>query len=387
MKDSVLRVLIAPNAFKNSLSAEAAALAIQQGLNQSKLNCICECFPIADGGDGTGSLIIKKCNGILVEAEVHDPLGRKINATFGLIDNGNTAVIEMAEASGIRLLKPDELAPLKASTFGTGELIKNALNKGVKKIILAMGGSATVDAGSGILSALGIRFLNTDGDDLLNIPANLADLSAIDLSDLDKRILNCELIILCDVNNILLGDQGAARVFGPQKGASPADVLKLEASLTKFAEIALQTTGKNMAAIKHGGTAGGAAAGLHTFLNAKLVNGIDEFLRLTGFEDVLDRSDIVITGEGSLDEQTLQGKGPLGVANRAKLKGIPVIGLAGKVPLMDNSELNQYFDVLLAIGNEPTDLPRAMDTTTDNLIRTSTAVGNLLTVIKPDKKQ
>lgn len=383
MGNSVLRVLIAPNAFKNSLSADQVSLAIKQGLERSKLNCICECFPIADGGDGTGDLIIRKCKGVLIKTEVSDPLGRKISASFGLIDNGRTAVIEMAGASGLRLLNNDELSPLHTSTFGTGELIKAALNKGVNKIILAMGGSATVDAGCGILSALGVRFLNAAGGELLAVPANLINLAAIDITSIDDRIFNCELIILCDVNNTLLGNQGAARVFGPQKGASPADVLKLEEILTNLAELALATTGKNMAAVKHGGTAGGAAAGLYTFLNAKLVNGIDEFLQLTGFEQALNSCDIVITGEGSLDEQTLQGKGPFGVANRAKLKGIPVIGIAGKVPL-SGTTLDQYFDVLLAIGNEPTDLSGALHTTTDNLIRTAIALGNLLTIIKPE---
>jgi glycerate kinase len=219
-----MHILIAPNAFKHSLNAEDAASAIMEGLVLSKLDCTCECFPIGDGGDGTGELIIKKCEGELVNAAVYDPLGRKINASFGLIDEGKTAVIEMADASGIRLLQPDELNPLLATSYGTGEQIKVALDKGAKKIILGMGGSATVDGGCGILKALGIRFLNANGLDLQGLPGSLTELTSIDFSRLDERILDSEVIVLCDVDNLLLGEQGSAAIFGPQKGASVDDV-------------------------------------------------------------------------------------------------------------------------------------------------------------------
>jgi len=373
-----MHILIAPNAFKNSLDARQVADAIQQGLQISKLECTSECFPIADGGDGTGSLIIESCNGMVIMKEVHDPLGRKIKASFGLIDNGKTGVIEMANASGLRLLQKNELNPLKASSYGTGELIKFALDEGVDKIVIAMGGSATVDGGCGILRALGIVFLDDQDESLPAIPESLCNMAKIDASGLDPRIANCEIVILCDVNNQLLGPEGAASVFGPQKGATDEDVNFLEDFLENFARVSASQSKGNMGYIKYGGAAGGATAGLHTWINAKLVNGIESFLSLTNFDDALNRSDLLITGEGSIDKQTLQGKGPYGVAVKAKNKGIPVVGLAGKIPLELGEELNKYFDVLLSINNEPEDITTAMENTERNLIRTGKAIGDLI---------
>jgi glycerate kinase len=315
---------------------------------------------------------------MLVDVKVNDPLDRKIFASYGLIDGGKSAVIEMANASGLRLLNPDELNPMQASSHGTGEMIKHALDKGVSKIILAMGGSATVDGGCGILNALGIQFLNANSELLPATPASLADMAVIDTSQLDTRILDCEIVVICDVDNRLLGQQGAATVFGPQKGATPLNVVQLEAFLARFNEITLQQTGKDMSKLKYGGAAGGSTAGIHAWLNAKLVNGIAYFLELTGFHQSLQNANLVITGEGSIDEQTLQGKGPFGVANLAKQQNIPVIGVAGKVPVEENAELNKYFDVLFAIGNEPTDLATAMKQTKENLVRTGLQIGNML---------
>ena len=377
-----MHILVSPNAFKHGLDAEAAAFAIQEGLKRSKAGVTTECFPVADGGDGTGSLIIKKCKGTLLDAAVHDALGRPINAVFGLIDNGATAVIEMADASGIRLLKSEELNPLLANSSGTGEMIIKALDQGVKKIIIGMGGSATVDGGTGILRALGVRFLRQDGTELTVLPEDLGALAIADLSGLDERILKCEVVVLCDVDNMLLGDQGSAAVFGPQKGASPDEVKKLDQGLNKLSTVALRRTGRDMAAVKYGGTAGGAAAGLYAFLNARLVNGIDHFLSLTDFNSALERADLVITGEGSIDEQTLQGKGPFGVAYHAKLKGLPVVAMAGKVPLERNVNLNAYFDVLMPIGNRPGDLATALASTADNLTRTAETLGNMLVLMQ-----
>jgi len=377
-----MRILIAPNAFKNSLNARDAAFAIRDGLMQSNLHCTCECFPIGDGGDGTGDLIIKKCGGVLIDAEVHDPLGRSMQASLGLIDAGKTAIIEMANASGVRLLKPAESDPLHAISFGTGEQIRMALDKGATKIIIGMGGSATVDGGTGILKALGIDFLDEKGHTLSCLPENLAQLVTVDTSRLDQRIFDCEVIVLCDVDNFLLGEQGAAAVFGPQKGATPEAVAKLEASLIKFTEVILRQTGKDISTVKYGGAAGGAAAGLYAFLDAKLVNGIDYYLQLTDFDKALAQADLVITGEGSIDEQTLQGKGPFGVAQKAKSKGLPVVALAGKVPLVKDIKLQKYFDVLIPIGHEPFDMKTALASASANLIRTSTEIGNLLALLK-----
>jgi glycerate kinase len=373
-----MHILIAPNAFKNSINAIDAARAIESGLQQSNLNCSTECFPIADGGDGTGTLIIDKCNGRRIYAEVQDPLGRKITTAFGVIEGGQTAIIEMADSSGLRLLKTNELNPIKATSYGTGELISLALDKGIKKIVIAMGGSATVDGGAGILSALGVRFLNRDGQDISRLTEKLIELDRIDITGLDERIKHSELTILCDVDNELLGPTGAAAVFGPQKGAGPEEVEKLELRLKKMAEIVFVQTGKGMATVKYGGTAGGAAAGLYACLNAKLVNGIKYFLELTNFNEALGRANLVITGEGSLDVQTLQGKGPFGVALAAKKKNLPVIGIAGKIPLQAQALMHEYFDILLSICNEPLDLPNALAYTQENLMRTSKETGNLL---------
>jgi len=372
-----MNILIAPNAFKNSIDAKDAAEAIKEGLQQSKLKCNCECFPVADGGDGTAALLIEKLNGTIIHVKAHDPLGRKIFASFGMIDDGNTAVIELADASGLRLLKPQEYDPLHASTFGTGEMIIDALDKGAKKIILGIGGSATVDGGTGILKALGVRFLDAKENELEKLPEALMHLASIDTSTIDERIFKTEIVVMCDVQNFLLGEKGAAKVFGPQKGATPDDVAKLEKCLQQFRNISLQQTGTDMNSLKHGGAAGGVAAGLSVWLNAKLVNGIEYFLNATHFNHALKNADILITGEGSIDEQTLQGKAPFGVAKKAKEKNIPVIGLAGKIPLQQNEELNKWFDVLVSINNE-TDLEKSMRHTKENLTRTAKMLGDLI---------
>ena len=375
-----MHILIAPNAFKNSLDAAAAAEAIREGLQQSKLKCTCVCFPVGDGGDGTAALLIQKCGGRIVPVKVHNPLGRKIRAGFGLIDSGSTAVIEMADASGLRLLRREEFDPLHATTFGTGELIKSALDQGAGKIIIGIGGSATVDGATGILQALGVRFLDAAGKVLSNLPEDLTAQESIDLSGLDKRISHCALTVMCDVENFLLGEEGAAKVFGLQKGATGPAIKKLEAALTKLRDVMFRQTGKDLAAIKHGGAAGGVAAGLRGFLDAKLVKGIDYFLELTGFEQALQQADLVITGEGSLDEQTMRGKGPFGVALRAKTKNIPVIGLAGRVAAVADAPLRQYFDELLTIGSASVELDLAMKNTAQDLRRTARELGNRLAV-------
>jgi glycerate kinase len=214
----------------------------------------------------------------------------------------------MADASGIKLLQQHELNPLQATTFGTGELIKHALDKNISRIILCIGGSATVDGGTGILQALGIKFLNNKPEVLHGLPAGLSNLSFIDTDNFDKRILNCELVVLCDVDNTLLGDNGAAKIFGPQKGASEEDITKLENALGIFREVTLNKTGVDMAKIKHGGAAGGVAAGLSAYCNAKLVNGINYFLDITRFDEALLKADLVITGEGKIDQQLYREK-------------------------------------------------------------------------------
>ena len=374
-----MRVVIATNAFKNALPALQAANAIKEGLLSSFPQCSVSCFPIGDGGDGTASLIIDYCKGNRTEVKVHDPLGRPIMASYGLTDNNKTAVIEMADASGLRLLKKDESDPLYTSSYGTGEMMIDALGRGVNKIILGMGGSATVDGGIGILQALGIRFFDAE-QKLINLPENLNDLSEIDNSQIDKRYLNTEIIVLCDVENPLLGESGSAHVFGPQKGATSESIDHLEKGLRKFSEITFLNTGKKIDKLARGGTAGGAAAGLHAFLNARLVNGISYFLDLTHFDQQLLYCDLLITGEGSIDHQTLGGKAPFGVALKAKQYGISVIGLAGMVPAEPDQELQKYFDILLAIGTKPTDLHEALRQTEKNLKRMGSVIGSFLSL-------
>lgn len=377
-----MHILIAPNSFKNSLDATLVAEAIRKGLEQSALPCTLDSFPIGDGGDGTAALIVQHFNGKRLEETVHDPLRRKIISPLGIIDQHQTAVIELADASGLRLLRPEEYDPLHANTYGTGELIKRALDRQVKKIILCIGGSATVDAATGIMQALGVRFFDHSADELQNLPASLMNLSRIDLSGIDMRLQHTELVVLCDVENTLIGPDGAASIFGPQKGASEKDVQQLENAVARFRSVMFDKTGIDMAAVKYGGAAGGVAAGLYALMEAKLVNGIDYFLDLTGFDKALHHADLVITGEGSIDTQTLQGKAPYGVAKRAKQKSIPVIGMAGKVPLFPDQALQQYFDVLLSINHEALDLTTAMQQTYHNLTRTAQSLGELLNLKK-----
>lgn len=373
-----MHIVIAPNAFKNALSAGDAAKYIFEGLTKSKLKFTSTIFPVADGGDGTGALLIEKANASLINVIVKDPLGRKINATFGLTDDG-VAIIELANACGLRLMKPDELDPLHASTFGAGELIKIALDKKAKRILFCVGGSATIDGGTGILQALGVTFLDIHGSELNGMPESLVQLAAINFSQLDMRIKNTELIILCDVENRLLGEKGAAAVFGRQKGATKNDVEKLEASLIKLKEIAFNLIGKDMSTIRYGGAAGGVAAGLSVFLNAHLVSGADYFLDYTNFDAALLNTDLIITGEGSIDEQTLDGKAPFAVAKRGKEKGTSVIGLAGKVPIVVSDKMKYYFDELIGINDEPFEIETALKNTANNLMCTAKKTGDALT--------
>jgi glycerate kinase len=374
-----MRILIAPNTFKNSLPAEEVANAIKEGLMQSRLKCDCICFPIADGGDGTGTLLNKKLSSSLINLTVSDPIGRRINSSYGIAPQ-DTAIIEMADASGLRLLKVQDLDPLHSNSFGTGELISDALNRNVKKIVLCVGGTATVDGGVGILQALGVKFLDQNKLELKNIPQDLINLDSIDFSRINKRLGGCDVNILCDVVNPLLGEKGAARVFGPQKGASPEIIKVLESCLRQLASVVKDQFNKDISTIVHGGAAGGVAAILHALLDAKLINGIDYFLSATGFDEVLRDCDLLITGEGCIDEQTLEGKGPFGVAVRAYDKNIPVVGLAGVIPLNPGAVLSQYFQVLLSINHRPQPIEEAIKNTKENLVRAAQALGNSLAI-------
>jgi glycerate kinase len=361
-----MKVLISPNAFKHALPAFDVARAIQRGVLKVIPNAECILMPIGDGGDGTGDLLIHHLGAETIPTTSQDPFGNLLDTSFGYLRSEHTAIIEMCYASGIRLVAPDKLNPLYATSYGTGMLMKRSLEEGAKKIILGMGGSATVDGGMGILRALGIKFLDSGGKEIIH-PKDLVVLESIDSSGVDRRLLACEVVVLCDVENFLLGKEGAASVFGPQKGATPEMVIALDEGLKKFSEVTYRLTGIDMATISSGGTAGGAASGLFAIINAKLVNGIEYFLDLIKFDVAVKTSDVVITGEGSLDEQTLQGKGPFGVARRAKQKGVKVIGLAGKVYDPEN-KLKSWFDIIMSINKIQVDLTTALKNTESNLI-------------------
>jgi len=377
-----MHILIAPNAFKHALTATEAAFALKAGLEASRLSCSCECFPVGDGGNGTCELIRERLRGHSVDVVVKDPVGRPLTTSFGWIDEGQTAVIEMADASGLHLLQEAELDPMHASSYGAGQLMLAALDKGARRMIIGMGGSATVDGGSGMLAALGVRFLDQAGTPITDLPVGLSQLHTLDVGMLDNRLDACEIIVLCDVDNPLLGENGAARVFGPQKGATPPMVEQLEERLQRWAAVVHAETGCDLTTLPSGGVAGGASVGLVGMLNARLVSGIDYFLQLTRFDESLAKSQLVITGEGSIDRQTLQGKGPFGVAKQAKQRGVPVVGLAGKIPVQVPEALHAYFDALLPIGNAPTPLGEALPLTEANLFRTALELGNLMAALK-----
>jgi glycerate kinase len=373
-----MHILIAPNAFKHSLSAAEAAAAIAQGLEASAFTGSLTLRPVADGGDGTAQLLTAHLGGRTMVANVHDPLGRPIQSHFALVDDGRTAIIELAAASGLRLLRDDELNPLRAGSGGTGELMGRALDCGVGAIVLCVGGSATVDGGAGLLRALGVVFRGAMDETLTVLPESLVELSRIDLTAMDPRMARCSLTVLCDVDNPLLGDRGAARIFGPQKGATLHAVEALEAALTRFSQVVRRQTGNDIASTAGGGAAGGVAAGLFGLAHAALVSGTDYFLERMDFDRELAAADVVITGEGSLDEQTVNGKAPWGVAVRAKAKGALVVGMAGQVPLRPSPALRSCFDALLPIGHRAMPLAEALRCTAQNLERTAFDLGNIL---------
>lgn len=367
-----MKIVIAPNAFKNSATAEEAALAIERGLKRAEPRLETVLCPVGDGGDGTGRVLSHQLNAVAVDVEVKDPLGQQIVASFGWMADEQTAIIEMADASGLRLLKPNQYDPLRATSYGTGQLIKAAVEKGARKILLCIGGSATVDGGLGILTALGIRFYDAHGA-AIHYPYEWASVADYETHDALLKHHEVEIAILCDVENPLLGADGAAAVFGPQKGANEQMVQELEKGLTAFRNLVERRTGRDIGIVKHGGAAGGVAAGLFGLLNARLVNGIDEVLKRLHFDKKLDAADWVITGEGSIDQQTLQGKAPFGVAQMAKGRGVPVAAFAGKIPSQPNAALAKWFDPLININPQPVPIAEALRQTLPNLEQTAFA--------------
>jgi len=369
-----MHILIAPNSFKNSIDAEKAAKFIQNGLQESLLNATCQLFPIADGGDFTCEILVNFFEGKKRKILVQDPLGRQVEAEFGLIDQERTAVIEFAKASGLDLLKKEELDPLVTNSYGTGQILGKVAKEGVARVLFGLGGSATVDGGTGILRALGGKFKDRNGNEMVPVPGNIDEITTIELEGLLDPDLQMD--VLCDVENPLLGELGAARVFGPQKGADPDQVKQLEYFLGKLNDLYIDHLGVDVGQVIHGGAAGGVAATLKAVFNAKLHSGIDFLLSLMDFEKLLDTTDLLITAEGRIDSQTISGKGPVGLAARAKERGLPVIALAGSVEAGLNA--GRFFDAIFTIGSGPATLDEALENTASDLVRTSTQIGNLL---------
>jgi len=322
-----MRVLIAPCSFKGSLTAREASRRIASGLRAAspKLETI-EC-PLADGGEGTLEVLLEALGGERRSAKVEDPLGHEIHADYGLSGGGKRAILEAAQAIGLTLLRPEERDPLRASTYGLGQLVKAALDRGVRELWIGLGGSATVDGGAGMLQALGARLISTKGDEIPRGGGGLAELSVLDLSGLDPRLKGVQLTILCDVMSPLLGPRGA-RLYMPQKGAAPKACEKLELGLGRFAEAAYKATGIDVREIPGAGAAGGLGAAF-ALIGGKLVSGSEFIIKKLKVEEKLRACDLVIGGEGRVDEQTLEGKGLLALAGIAKHQKRPFIALCG----------------------------------------------------------
>lgn len=325
------RYLCAPDSFKESLTAMEAARAMAQGIENADHDAEVRCLPMADGGEGTARALVDATGGSMRAVPVHDPLGRPVEGHFGLLANGTTAVVETAEASGLALLEAKERNPLIASSYGTGELMLAAVRSGAKRIIVGLGGSATNDAGAGLLQALGVRLLDKNGNDLAHGGAALANLTTIDISTMDPALKNVAITAACDVTNPLTGPTGASAVFGPQKGASKDDVATLDAALAHFAQVIDSQLGVAVNDVPGAGAAGGIGAALKGFLNAEFRPGIAIVIEQSGLDAAAQWADVVFTGEGSIDFQTKFGKTPAGVAETAKRHGKPVIAVAGHI--------------------------------------------------------
>ena len=324
-------ILIAPNALKGSLSAPAAARAIAAGVRRALPEAELRLLPVADGGDGLLEVLEVALAGERVAARVHGPLGAPLDATYIYVPERQLALLEMARVAGLALLTPAQYDPLHASTRGLGELIRAALDRGAQEILLGIGGSASNDGGIGMAAALGVRFLDDAGRPVEPLAGNLVSIQRIDTRDLDPRLRHTRIQVICDVDNPLLGARGATRVFGPQKGAGPAALERLEAGLAHLADLLEEQLGMALRDRPGAGAAGGLGAGALAFLNAVLQPGTERVLELLDFEAALAGADLVITAEGRLDAQTLDGKAPAVVAKRAVARGIPCLALAGGV--------------------------------------------------------
>ncbi|MEF2509705.1 glycerate kinase [Vibrio mimicus] len=324
-----MKVVIAPDSFKESLTAKQVCDAIQAGLARVWNDAKYVAIPVADGGEGTVQSLVDATQGRIVEVKVMGPQGKRVEAFYGMLGDNQTAVIEMAAASGLHHVPIAQRDPKLTTSFGTGELIRHALDQGVTKLIIGLGGSATNDGGVGMLAALGARFTNADGEPIQLTGGGLRELANIDLSDFDPRLQHCDLLVACDVNNPLCGDKGASAVFGPQKGATPDDVRLLDGALQQFGLLTEKVTGKAVLQSAGAGAAGGMGAALLAYTHATLRPGIEIVLDTVQLAHQVSDADLVITGEGRIDSQTVHGKTPMGVAKVAKRFDVPVIALSG----------------------------------------------------------
>ena len=373
-----MKILIAPDSFKNSLSALKVGASLREGLLRSMPDAKIKILPMADGGEGTVDSVTDATGGRLVRLQVADPLMRKVDSFYGITGDGGTAVIEMAAASGIELLKAGERDPWITSTYGTGQLIKDALDRGVSKILLGIGGSATNDGGTGMAQALGIRFKGNQGIMDIRGGGALSEVQEIIMEALDPRISVTEITVACDVDNPLTGPKGASAVYGPQKGADADMVDKLDGNLMHLANLIRDQLGKDIEEVPGAGAAGGLGAGLMAFLDARLVGGFDMIARVVGLEEKLRDADLVITGEGKLDAQTRFGKTPWGVARMAKQHGLPVIAVAGTLDQDAGLLYEHGFDLLMPIQERPGDLETSLKEGEMLLTRTGERLARLL---------
>jgi len=355
-----LRVLIAPDKFKGSLTALQVAEAIAAGITHADPAVECELVPMADGGDGTAAALAAGTGGEMVTVSVTGPLGHPVEAQFAVLGDGETAVVEMAAASGLVLVPPEKRNPLSATTYGTGELLRAALDRGCRRLLVGIGGSATNDGGAGMAQALGARLLTTAGTQIPPGGAGLAQVTKIEVDGLDPRVAQTEFLVACDVDNPLTGDRGASAVYGPQKGATPSMVMELDANLARYGDLLKRDLGKDVAHLPGAGAAGGLGAGLAAFCDARLASGVDLVMDALGLPARIRAADLVFVGEGQVDAQTAYGKTPAGVARAAREAGVPVIALGGSVAL-DGDMLHQKgLQVLCGITNGPISLEEAM---------------------------
>lgn len=360
------RVVIAPDSFKESLPAPEVAGAIARGVKRCCPDTETVLVPLSDGGEGLVNALVAAVGGVEKVSTVTGPLGESVEAHWGILSDRKTAVIEMAQASGLDLVPPKKRNPLHATSYGTGELIKNALDAGCRRVVVGLGGSATVDGGAGLAQALGAEFLDSKGAALEADPASLEKLEQIDLSGFDPRIKETEVLAACDVTNPLCGPQGAAAVYGPQKGAGPEEVARLDNVLGHLADLLEMKTGQDVKLLPGAGAAGGLGAGLAAFLGAKLCPGIELVLDLVGFEGILaSGTDLVITGEGEVNYQTAYGKVPVGVAKAAVKYKIPVVALAGSLGPGAEQVYQYGIGGLMSIQTRPMTLEYCMENAAD----------------------